>query len=70
MQTQLWPALVPTLAPTSTGIAASTSASGSTIAADLPPSSSTHGLISDPHASPIRLPTLVEPVKLTMSTCG
>jgi hypothetical protein len=70
MHTQLSPWLVPALEPTRTGRTASTSASSRTIAADLPPSSSTHGLISAPHALPICLPTSTEPVKLTMSTSG
>ncbi len=54
----------------STGSASSSFASSSTIAADLPPSSSTHGRISSPHAAAMRAPVSTEPVKLTMSTPG
>lgn len=61
---------MPTLQPTSVGMASSRSASGQMIDADLPPSSRTARLIWAPQISPIRRPTAVEPVKLTMSTPG
>ena len=46
------------------------SASSNTTAAPLPPSSSSRRFMSRPATSPMRRPTAVEPVKLTMSTCG
>ena len=49
---------------------ASRSASGSTIALDLPPSSSVTGRSSSPHAAAIFRPTGVEPVNATLATPG
>ena len=46
------------------------SASASTMAADLPPSSSEQRLSCSPHAAPIALPAAVEPVKVILSTSG
>ena len=49
---------------------ASRSASGSTIAADLPPSSRLQRLSCSPHSAAIRRPARVLPVKLILSTSG
>ena len=46
------------------------SASSNTRPTPLPPSSSSRRFMSRPATSPMRFPTTVEPVKLTMSTCG
>ena len=46
------------------------SASSNTSPTPLPPSSSSRRFMSRPATSPMRWPTTVEPVKLTMSTCG
>ena len=46
------------------------SASSNTRPTPLPPSSKSSRFMSRPATSPIRWPTTVEPVKLTMSTCG
>src|SRR5579871_3314183 len=70
MQTQLCPAFVPTLAPTSVGIATSRSASSRRMPADLPPSSSVTGRTSLPQASATRAPIASDPVNETLSTSG
>ena len=63
---QIWPEWnAHTLAMAAT--ASSRSASSNTSAAPLPPSSSSRRFMLRPPASPMRWPTAVEPVKLTMS---
>ncbi len=64
-----WP-LLPITPATSPATVDSSGASGSTMAADFPPSSVLHRRIRDPHAAAIWAPTAVDPVKVTLSTPG
>ncbi|CNG90163.1 Uncharacterised protein [Mycobacterium tuberculosis] len=64
-----WP-LLPITPATNPETVVLSGASGSTMAADLPPSSVLQRRMRAPHAAAIREPTAVEPVKLILSTPG
>ncbi len=63
---QVWPVFGAQVS-TATPVKPARSASSSTIAADLPPSSRVRGRSSRPQSSAISRPTAVEPVKATLS---
>ena len=67
---QAWPLYIIDPCGTSAPIVFSRSASSSTIAADLPPSSSVTRFICSPQIDAMRRPTSVLPVKATLSTPG
>ena len=67
--TQAWPEFISAVN-RSPAMVASRSASSSTIAADLPPSSSETRLSCSPQTAAILRPAAVEPVNATLSTPG